>query len=555
MARRHLVWLAGAAALASTALAVSTVVGAALDDVPGSFAQRVPTWLLVAGLAGLAMMVAAGWLLAASRPIASIGLAIGVAGTALPVEAARSGVPAPIQAVLVGFVPLVVAGVGLVGVGWLPQLLARRWTRLALALVAASITVHVLAYDPFADPGCVLTCEAFVAPAEGLLSTRAAATVSAVLAVLAGLVIGAEVLSASRGRGLVTNGLLVALAALAAGWLIRVIRWDALASPTLLVLPVVAAAAAIGVTTFAATVRERRVRREVRRVVDGLEGTGSIAGPGTIREVQFAMPDGRWVDEHGHDAADVRDGQALVITNGDDPAVRLVLGPGVDHGSVELAMTPAARLALRNAQLAALARARLGEVQASRRRIIEVSDAERARIERDLHDGAQQRLVAATFHLNVALNRGVGTVGGAAQADDLVRTALSNLRQLAHGIFPATLSTNGLGAALDELVGASDARVTLDVDDVRLAPDTAFAAYELVAAALEAAHPDESGQVDVRVIDAGSELAVEVDIQGAPFADEVLVDVADRVAALDGSLTTARDDGVTKVRARLPCGS
>jgi signal transduction histidine kinase len=501
------------------------------------------------------MMVAAGWLLAASRPIASIGLAIGVAGTALPVEAARSGVPAPIQAVLVGFVPLVVAGVGLVGVGWLPQLLARRWTRLALALVAASITVHVLAYDPFADPGCVLTCEAFVAPAEGLLSTRAAATVSAVLAVLAGLVIGAEVLSASRGRGLVTNGLLVALAALAAGWLIRVIRWDALASPTLLVLPVVAAAAAIGVTTFAATVRERRVRREVRRVVDGLEGTGSIAGPGTIREVQFAMPDGRWVDEHGHDAADVRDGQALVITNGDDPAVRLVLGPGVDHGSVELAMTPAARLALRNAQLAALARARLGEVQASRRRIIEVSDAERARIERDLHDGAQQRLVAATFHLNVALNRGVGTVGGAAQADDLVRTALSNLRQLAHGIFPATLSTNGLGAALDELVGASDARVTLDVDDVRLAPDTAFAAYELVAAALEAAHPDESGQVDVRVIDAGSELAVEVDIQGAPFADEVLVDVADRVAALDGSLTTARDDGVTKVRARLPCGS
>ncbi len=80
-----------------------------------------------------------------------------------------------------------------------------------------------------------------------------------------------------------------------------------------------------------------------------------------------------------------------------------MLARPADKGEVLAGLTPATRWALRNAQLAAVARARLAEVQASQRRIVAASDAERRRIERDLHDGAQQRLVSVAFHLRVAL--------------------------------------------------------------------------------------------------------------------------------------------------------
>ena len=556
MARRHLVWLAVAAALAATALAVSAVVGAALDDVPGSLARRLPLWLILTGMASLAMMVVAAWLLATSRPIASIGLAVAVAGIAIPIEAARSGVLPSIRATFVGFAPLLVAGVAIVGFGWLAQGRDRRRAVLPLGLVAASVVVQLLAYDPFTEPGCVLTCEFTSTLADGVVSTRAAVTISGVLVVLAAVVAGVALLRERRGRGLVMAGVLVALATLAAGWVVRMIRWDELPSPALAALPVVAATVAIGVTTFVAAVHERHMRNEVRRVVDGLARTGSIAGPGMIRELHFAIPDdGGWVDEFGHDAPEVLDGRAIVIAEGEVPSVRIIVGSGVDDESVLLALTPAARLALRNAQLAALSRARLAQVQASRRQIVAVSDTERARIERDLHDGAQQRLVAATFHLNLALNRGVGTDGAAARADELVRVALSNLRHLAHGIFPASLSTNGLRAALEELVGTSDTRVRLELDDLRLPPDAAFAVYAVVAAGLDVAAQCRADQVVVRVVEGDGEVAVDVDLPSASFPEDAFIDVGDRVAALGGSVTTARDDSVTKVTARLPCGS
>jgi signal transduction histidine kinase len=550
------VWLAVVAALAATALAVSAVVGAALDDTPGSFPGRLPSWLILIGLASLAMLVVASWLIAAPRPIASIGLATIVAGIALPIGAALSGVASSLHAPLVALAPLAVAGVVLVGLGWLPQGASLRWVVAPLALVAASIVVTFIAYNPFADPGCVLTCEASATLAADMLSTRADVTLSAVLVVLATLVAGVGLLRASRGRRLVTTGVLVGLVALAVGWMVRVARWEDQPSPTLVALPPIIVAAATGLTAFVAAIRERRTRDEVRRVVDGLARTGSIGGPGTIRDVQFAMSDGgRWVDEHGNDAGEVSDGRTIVITDGGVPAVRLVVGSGVDDETVLVALTPATRLTLRNARLAALARARLGEVQASRRRIIAVSDAERERIERDLHDGAQQRLVAASLHLNVALNRGMDASAGPAQADQLVRLALSNLRQLAHGIFPASLSTHGLVAALEELVAASDGVVRLEVEDLHLPPDTALGAYAVAAAALDAAARSGLPEVALRVVEGDGEIAVDVDLPGGSFPEDTFIHVTDRVAALGGTLTASRADGVVNVRARLPCAS
>jgi len=106
----------------------------------------------------------------------------------------------------------------------------------------------------------------------------------------------------------------------------------------------------------------------------------------------------RWVDAAGSPVADSNDDGARVgveLVDGAGPLARLLVRPGGDHRDVIASLTPATQLALCNAQLAAVAKARLLDVQESRRRIVEAGDGERRRIERDLHDGAQQRLVSA----------------------------------------------------------------------------------------------------------------------------------------------------------------
>src|SRR3712207_6849347 len=97
-----------------------------------------------------------------------------------------------------------------------------------------------------------------------------------------------------------------------------------------------------------------------------------------------------------------REARPLVLSAPAGPAVRLLLPPGVAPGEVVAGLTPARRLMLVNARLTAEARARLRELQASQRRAVATRDAERTRIERDVHDGAQQRLVSAMFHLSLA---------------------------------------------------------------------------------------------------------------------------------------------------------
>ena len=143
-------------------------------------------------------------------------------------------------------------------------------------------------------------------------------------------------------------------------------------------------------------------------------------------------------------------------------------------------------LALQNARLAAVGRARLAEVRASQRRIVDASDAERQRIERDLHDGAQQRLVGASFQLSLARSRLAAGGETLSRTEASVGEALERLRLLGHGIFPATLATEGLAAALEDLARAADLPTTLDVRELgpELERDVALAAYAVVATVL-----------------------------------------------------------------------
>jgi signal transduction histidine kinase len=240
--------------------------------------------------------------------------------------------------------------------------------------------------------------------------------------------------------------------------------------------------------------------------------------------------------------------------------LRLLLARRADQEQALAGLNPAAWLALRNAQLAAVVKARLADVQASQRRVVAMSDAERRRIERDLHDGAQQRLVSVAFHLRVAL-RDVSPATAAQLTDTEARIhdALAHLRQLAHGMFPSVLAEEGLEAALEELLVASDIPATLDVQIGDVGAAAAMAAYATVATALgSVGHPSAATRARISAVQDRETLTVRVEVQAGRRAagSAVFSEVADRVGALGGRFTlSGTPENGTAVTAVIPCAS
>lgn len=222
-------------------------------------------------------------------------------------------------------------------------------------------------------------------------------------------------------------------------------------------------------------------------------------------------------------------------------------------------------LSAENAQLNAELEATIAELRASRHRIVEASYAERRRVERDLHDGAQQRLMALTMTLRLARERldadpaASGELLDEAMAE--LAAATAELRELARGIHPVVLSDRGLAAALGGLAERSPVPVEiLATPDERLPAPVESAAYFVVAEALtNVARYAEAEVATVRV--ARSDGVVEVEIRddgvgGAdPNAGSGLRGLEDRVAALDGRLVVRSAAGSgTTIAARIPCG-
>jgi signal transduction histidine kinase len=229
------------------------------------------------------------------------------------------------------------------------------------------------------------------------------------------------------------------------------------------------------------------------------------------------------------------------------------------------AVAASAALALENERLEAELRARLDELQSSRARLVEVSMFERRRLERDLHDGAQQRLVALSLQLGLARRRlDAGNPGAAgamldAARDELAR-ALEELRELARGIHPAILTDRGLAAAVEALAERAPLTVSLDeMPPERLPAPVEAAAYFVVAEALtNVVKYAGASHAGVRVARSDGYAVVEVRDDGVGGADPAggtgLRGLADRLAALDGRLEVHSPPGVgTLVRARVPC--
>jgi signal transduction histidine kinase len=390
------------------------------------------------------------------------------------------------------------------------------------------------------------------------LSTRSAVGLSTALAVAAGVVAVIVVARRSNASRLTAAATIAAVCGAALG---AIARWSALGDldsrSGLLVLVPLGSVVLVAAATCVTGARTVRTRVEVRRLVERLSGSPtSVSNVAPVRSVQFAMPDGRWVDTDGR-AVDDPPTDGLVINDESGPAVRLVVAVRTDPTDVVAALTPATRLALRNAQLSAIARARVADVQASRRRVVAASDGERQRIERDLHDGAQQRLVSASLHLRAAIGR-ADPPGAAAltRADATTRAALARLRDIAHGIFPSVLATEGLGAALEGLVGASSVTARLRVSgDIEVDAETAMAAYATVAAALDAHSEVDSTAAEVSVVRLDGTMTVTVASDRTVAESFDFTDIADRVGAARGELTVTSDADHTTVTAVLPCGS
>ena len=404
------------AAPLATTVAVVTVVASALVLArydPELVGERSTTpWLSFVELAAAVVMVAGAWSVRATHPPASTGLAVATAGSLLPLWATSPWLPGPVRAGVLAAAPFTVAGVAQVALGWPTEVspAARRAGRAVYVLAGVAALAHLLGYNPFADPGCFRTCEDVPPLLGGILTTRAAVTVASLLTIAAAaLGAAAAVLAARPARAprSVTGAVVVALAALAIAAAVRLVGWgDALASVSRFA-PEPFAVALVGAVVCGIGFRTVRTRAAIDRLAAQLSDPAAALrqSGGAIRGVQFLVPDdGRWVDAAGHDVHDPpAPGSDLVLSDASGPVLRLLLARRADQGEVLAGLTPATRLALRNAQLAAVASARLAEVRASQQRVVATSDAERRRIERDLHDGAQQRLVSVAFHLRVAL--------------------------------------------------------------------------------------------------------------------------------------------------------
>jgi signal transduction histidine kinase len=314
------------------------------------------------------------------------------------------------------------------------------------------------------------------------------------------------------------------------------------------------------------TVRTRLQRRAVAQITANL---GQAPPPGSLQaalaqavddpELQIAywLPDSqRYVDAEGQPVAEpaIRPGRTLtpLVREGRRMAV-------VSHTAavpdLERAIGAAVRLALENERLQAETLAHLDQLRASRVRIVETGDARRRQLERDLHDGAQQRLLALSYDLRIARAQ--------AQADDDALTgsllteatgeaqaALSELRALAHGIYPVILAEAGLAPAVATLADTAALPVELlDLVEDRYAPAVETVAYLLVAEGIDDAAHRDATHVTVDIVQNGEKLMVTVDDDGINRTSE-LVQLADRVGALDGRLMVEP----TRLRAELPCG-
>jgi signal transduction histidine kinase len=310
-----------------------------------------------------------------------------------------------------------------------------------------------------------------------------------------------------------------------------------------------------------ARLRRRRTRAALARLVLDI---GTAPAPGELRarladslgdgslELLHHLEGGKWIDHRGREAAlPVAGGrEATRVRAGGEEVLAVVHRPGLlDDPALVTELATTASLALEHERLHAARRARLEELRASRARIVAAADAERRALERDLHDGAQQRLVAVALAIRLARHRiaadDPALDAALAAAEARIRAAVVELRDVAHGLFPTVLADEGLRAALNELSEHVPRFMPRSVPVGRFPAEVESAAYF---AAVEALRLADHGVTMDAVVENGS---LQLLIGTETALDVALMQIRDRVGAVGG--TMAVQDG--ELRLEMPCAS
>jgi signal transduction histidine kinase len=303
--------------------------------------------------------------------------------------------------------------------------------------------------------------------------------------------------------------------------------------------------------------RVRRARRNLTRLVVDLAG----AAPGRLRDalaerladpslvIAYPIEDGRrYVDAEAREIRLPPPGERArtSLRRGPSELAILVHRPGIlDSQPLVEDLVASVQLRLENERLTAEELAQLGDLRSSGSRIVAAGDAERRRIERDLHDGAQQRLVALLLSLRLIRNGAGGSAPELETAEWRLRQAIADLRRVAQGVYPVLLKEAGLRPALDAL--GEERPITVQAAPARRYPDAIESSVYLVVARMSAAGP-----TSVMIDDDGSQLTTRVTVHGHPSD---LLDLTDRAKTLGGDIeiTDAEDEVIATLT--LPCSN
>jgi signal transduction histidine kinase len=448
--------------------------------------------------------------------------------------------------------------------------LASRVDRVLVGVFVLALVIEFARHLVLAREGNFLFVRENAAIAEGLVA--ASAFLVSVGCIAVAVVIGArwKVASAPRRRAMwpsVAGISCLLFFAIAQQSTPSALQW--LAACSLLAVPA---------AFLAGLLRSRLARGGLAELFRELSGT---RGPALQAALARTLGDPTLVLAHrlpdslGHADADGRPVLVPPVTadratapirhDGEEIAVLVYDALLDDDPELVEAVSAAAAIALENERLHVVSEARLVELKASRERIVTAGDAERRRIERDLHDGAQQRMVAIALQLRLAEGQ---IHDDPALAEELVKAAstelalsLSELRELARGIHPAVLE-HGLSAALDSLALRSAVPTSVSYETSERLPERfEFAAYFVASEALaNIAKHAHAEHVKMRVWRSAGMASIEIADDGVGGADDSsgsgLRGLADRVEALNGHLDVRSAPGAgTVVTAEMPCGS
>jgi signal transduction histidine kinase len=335
---------------------------------------------------------------------------------------------------------------------------------------------------------------------------------------------------------------------------------------------------AIGLGVSWSWLLRRRTRSQMARLVVEL---GKSPPPGGLQEmlgrtlgdpalrVAYALGGRQELVDANGSAIDVAEGLAQTpLAREGRTIATLIHRPGLlDDPAVVEEVAAATRLALDNERFHAEVLARIADLRASRARIVAAGEAERRRLERDLHDGAQQRLLGLSLALGFTRAQMHEPADARIltlidDAEERLRGAIDELREVAHGIYPAVLSSDGLGAAVDALRERASIPISVTaLPEDRLPGSVESAAYFLNAEAAGpvAVHAGATKvAVDAKVV--GDSLLITVSADGADSFDSELegrfIDLEDRIGALGGQLRVEHEEPRRlTVRAEIPCAS